>query len=89
MVDREKFGERHNCFECGCKFYDMNRQPPVCPRCGVDVSKPPQVAAAIEVPADDDIIDDDDTGADLDDEEIPIDDLESTEELSEDEMGDD
>jgi hypothetical protein len=43
MVDREKFGERHGCFACGCKFYDMNRNPPTCPRCGADVSKPPKI----------------------------------------------
>jgi len=43
MVDREKFGERHTCFACGCKFYDMHRSLPTCPKCGTDVSKPPKV----------------------------------------------
>lgn len=38
MVDREKFGDRHLCPACGCKFYDMHRNPPLCPRCGTDVS---------------------------------------------------
>ena len=40
MVDKEKFGERHTCPACGCKFYDMRRDPPVCPRCGADASQP-------------------------------------------------
>lgn len=42
MVDREKFGERHSCFACGCKFYDMHKHPPTCPKCGTDVSRPPK-----------------------------------------------
>lgn len=42
MVDKEKFGERHTCFACGCKFYDMHRNPPTCPKCGTDVSHPPK-----------------------------------------------
>lgn len=89
MVDRDKFGERHACFECGCKFYDMKRNPPTCPRCGTDVSKPPEVAVSVVVPTDDDIIeDDDDATATLEDEELPIEDLDSTEEMSVEEMGD-
>jgi hypothetical protein len=42
MVDREKFGERRSCFACGVKFYDMHRSPPMCPKCGTDVSRPPK-----------------------------------------------
>ena len=39
MVDREKFGNKRVCPACGCKFYNMHRDPPTCPRCGVDVSQ--------------------------------------------------
>jgi len=48
MVDKAKFGERRACFACGCKFYDMHRAPPTCPRCRTDVSNPPK--AGDEVP---------------------------------------
>ncbi len=51
MVDKEKFGERHTCFACGCKFYDMHRNPPTCPRCGTDVSHPPKEVEEVAVPA--------------------------------------
>jgi len=44
MVDRTRFGERRTCPACGCKFYDMHRDPPTCPRCGVDVSQLPKEA---------------------------------------------
>jgi hypothetical protein len=42
MVDKEKFGDRHTCYACGCKFYDMHRNPPTCPKCGADASRPPK-----------------------------------------------
>ena len=88
MVDREKFGDRHVCFDCGCKFYDMKRTPPLCPRCGTDVSKPPEMSVSAPLPADDDIIEeDDDATPTLEDEELPIEDLDSTEEMSDEEIG--
>ena len=33
MVD-PKLGEKKECPKCGAKFYDLNKQPPVCPKCG-------------------------------------------------------
>lgn len=55
MVDKARFGERHTCHACGCKFYDMLRNPPICPRCGVDVSHPstPAEEAALDVDVED------------------------------------
>ncbi|HHW96270.1 MAG: FYDLN acid domain-containing protein [Myxococcota bacterium] len=80
MVDKEKFGERQVCFACGCKFYDMKRHPPTCPKCGVDVSKPPKVVE--ETTFNHDEIDevDNDLPETLDDENLEVD--------SEDELGD-
>lgn len=37
-----KYGERYNCFECGAKFYDMRREDPICPKCGVDQRRAPK-----------------------------------------------
>jgi uncharacterized protein (TIGR02300 family) len=42
MVDKERFGDRHTCYSCGGKFYDMHRNPPICPKCGTDVSQKPK-----------------------------------------------
>ena len=36
MQDKSKLGNRHTCFECGQKFYDLNRPDPLCPKCGAD-----------------------------------------------------
>ena len=34
MVDKTSFGEKHRCPYCGIRFYDMNKRPVVCPKCG-------------------------------------------------------
>lgn len=36
MQDKSKLGTRFTCFECGLKFYDLNRPEPLCPKCGAD-----------------------------------------------------
>lgn len=33
---KPEWGTRYACFSCGCKFYDLNRREPLCPRCGID-----------------------------------------------------
>ena len=30
------------CFECGAKFYDLNKPDPLCPKCGVDQRNAPK-----------------------------------------------
>jgi hypothetical protein len=30
------FGTKFTCFKCSCKFYDLKKPDPVCPKCGVD-----------------------------------------------------
>ena len=32
-AERE-LGSKHECPECGAKFYDLGREPIVCPKCG-------------------------------------------------------
>jgi len=29
-------GNKHDCFSCGTKFYDLGRSEPVCPKCGAN-----------------------------------------------------
>jgi DNA-directed RNA polymerase subunit RPC12/RpoP len=31
-----RLGVKYECFECGAKFYDLNRPEPLCPKCGTD-----------------------------------------------------
>ncbi len=38
------WGDRYTCYSCGCKFYDLNRPEPLCPRCGVDQREATQEA---------------------------------------------
>ena len=35
-------GVKYVCFECGAKFYDLNRPEPLCPKCGADQRKRPK-----------------------------------------------
>ncbi len=41
MQDKSKLGKRYQCFECGLKFYDLNRPEPLCPKCGADQRNDP------------------------------------------------
>lgn len=43
-----EWGTRYACFSCGCKFYDLNRSEPLCPRCGSD---PREAVLAARTPA--------------------------------------
>lgn len=48
MQDKSKLGNRYTCYECGKKFYDLNKPEPVCPSCGAnqfdDPTPDPRVA---------------------------------------------
>lgn len=67
MVDKARFGERHTCHACGCKFYDMLRNPPTCPRCGVDVSRP---LPPVEEPPLDVVVEDEPADPEVETEEV-------------------
>jgi hypothetical protein len=41
MQDKSKLGNRYQCFQCGLKFYDLNRPEPLCPKCGADQRENP------------------------------------------------
>ncbi len=36
-----KLGAKWACFECGAKFYDLNRPEPLCPKCGANQHERP------------------------------------------------
>jgi hypothetical protein len=57
---KKKLGKKHVCYQCGCKFYDLSRPKPICPKCGADqrrspkkepLSMPKGVAAAAVAPS--------------------------------------
>jgi hypothetical protein len=46
-----KLGMRYVCFECGAKFYDLNRPEPLCPKCGADQRVRPAREVKLKTPA--------------------------------------
>ena len=38
-----ELGQKHDCFKCGTKFYDMKKPEPICPKCGADQRESPAV----------------------------------------------
>ncbi len=42
FMTKSKYGNRYQCFKCGCKFYDLNKSKAVCPKCGADQSEAPR-----------------------------------------------
>ena len=45
MVGRPELGTKCACASCAERFYDLNRSPAVCPKCGA--TQPPAVARAL------------------------------------------
>ncbi len=44
-MKKKKLGNKYHCFQCGCKFYDLSRPQPLCPKCGTDQSEAKKKAA--------------------------------------------
>jgi hypothetical protein len=40
-MKKKDYGTKFICYQCGCRFYDMKKPQPVCPKCGVDQSAAP------------------------------------------------
>ena len=38
---KKKLGKKYVCYQCGCKFYDLSRSKPLCPKCGADQNEAP------------------------------------------------
>ena len=58
IVTKAELGTKRLCANCGARYYDLNKDPIVCPRCGTEFEVPvaakarPQTARA-ESPAED------------------------------------
>ena len=98
MVD-PKLGTKRVCEACGAKFYDLNKSPAICPKCGhvydpaaaMPTGEPVRDIApmAEEKETDDDALEDDDDALSLEDmaeeETADSDDDETLEQFDEDE----
>ncbi len=41
-------GQKHTCWKCGTKFYDLKKADPACPKCGSDPRQAPVTKPAAE-----------------------------------------
>ena len=42
IVHKPSLGEKWECFSCGAKFYDLNKEDVICPKCEADQSDRPK-----------------------------------------------
>ena len=43
---KPELGAKHDCAECSARFYDLNKDPAVCPKCGTKVAAPTKARAS-------------------------------------------
>ena len=55
-VAKPELGSKRQCLNCGAKFFDLNRDPILCPKCGAafQVAMPVRAQRAAAAAADDD-----------------------------------
>jgi len=41
---KKKLGKKYACYQCECKFYDLRRPEPICPKCGANQNEAPKKA---------------------------------------------
>lgn len=39
---KKNLGNKYACYQCGCKFYDLGRPQPICPKCGANQTEAPK-----------------------------------------------
>jgi uncharacterized protein (TIGR02300 family) len=45
-LSKPELGNKHQCQNCGAKFFDLNKDPIVCPKCGTVFQGAPRARAA-------------------------------------------
>jgi uncharacterized protein (TIGR02300 family) len=50
-VAKPEWGGKRECPSCGTRYYDLGKEPPVCPRCGTALTAAAIKAAAPAAPA--------------------------------------
>ncbi len=46
-----ELGNKHDCYSCGAKFYDLGKPEPICPKCGANQKDAKPSTSAPEVSA--------------------------------------
>jgi uncharacterized protein (TIGR02300 family) len=81
VMPKPEWGVKHSCTNCGARFYDMLRDPIVCPKCDTEIdvtviAKPKRIRSGVtaataskDVDRDEDLIDEEDREAGEDEEE--------------------
>jgi uncharacterized protein (TIGR02300 family) len=65
-VAKPELGSKRQCQNCGAKFFDLNRDPILCPKCGATFQPPAFArAAARPVAADDEESEQPETGPEM------------------------
>ncbi len=50
---KPELGEKHTCVSCGTRFFDMQKEPAVCPKCGTEQpAEQPRLKRAAPIPDD-------------------------------------
>ena len=77
FMSKVELGNKHLCVSCNTKFYDLQKEVPVCPKCNEEIvvkvkprlGRPPlnkkPIVEAVKVKEKDNIEDDDDLDSDL------------------------
>jgi uncharacterized protein (TIGR02300 family) len=76
-VAKPELGGKRQCQNCGTKFFDMNRDPILCPKCGATFVPPALSRAAVRpAAADDEELEKPEAGAEL----VPLEDADAPDE---------
>jgi hypothetical protein len=81
-------GKRLICDDCGAKYYDLNRNPATCPKCGCTRIRKKALKTAIAAPMNINVDDEEDLNKDDIDLE-PLDDLEIDSDSDDDDLDED
>jgi uncharacterized protein (TIGR02300 family) len=53
IVAKAELGMKLTCDSCGARFYDLNKQPGICPKCGTANARPVIFKASRQRPSED------------------------------------
>ncbi len=77
---KPELGLKRTCVACGTRFYDLTRSPAVCPKCGAEQpAEQPRLRRAAATPAPDEKLKKRAAGAEVEAEDIEVEDVEGDE----------
>ncbi len=78
---KPELGVKRTCVACGAKFYDLGKQPVVCPKCGTEQPAEQPRARRSSLPADDKLKKRPAPASDVDTDDVEIEDVDSDDAL--------